>query len=109
MQRTWNTDTINKIGEEVTVKGWVHARRDMGKVIFIDLRDKTGLFQVVFVPSDAGSSYEFAKTLRGEYVISVTGKVQARGAKAVNPKIATGTVELLASELQIFNESKTPP
>src|SRR3989338_5417534 len=107
--RTWNTGTIKKVGEEVVVKGWVHARRDMGKVIFIDLRDKTGLLQVVFVPSDAGASYEFAKTLRGEYVVSIKGKVKARGAKAVNPKISTGTVELLATELEILNESKTPP
>ncbi len=109
MSRTWNTDTISKVGQEVVVKGWVHARRDMGKVIFIDLRDKTGLLQVVFVPSDAGASYEFAKTLRGEYVVSIKGKVQARGAKAINQKIATGTVELLATELEILNESKTPP
>lgn len=109
MQRTWNIDTTNKIGEQVEVKGWVHARRDMGKVIFIDLRDKTGLLQVVFVPSDAGASYEFAKTLRGEYVVAIQGKVQARGAKAVNPKIPTGTVELLETDLKILNESKTPP
>lgn len=109
MQRTWNIDTVNKAGDTVEVKGWVHARRDMGKVIFIDLRDKTGLLQVVFVPSDAGGSYEFAKTLRSEYVVSIKGKVQQRGAKMGNPKLATGTVELLATELKILNESKTPP
>ncbi|MDO8505471.1 MAG: aspartate--tRNA ligase [bacterium] len=109
MQRTWNTDTINKIGEEVTLKGWVHARRDMGKVIFIDLRDKTGLLQVVFTPKDVGGAYEFAKTLRSEYVVEITGKVQKRSDKAVNPKLATGTVELLATDLTILNESKTPP
>ena len=109
MQRTWNTDTIKKVDDEVVVKGWVHARRDMGKIIFIDLRDKTGLLQVVFVPSDAGGAYEFAKTLRAEYVIAITGKVQKRNAKSVNEKIATGTVEILATDLKILNESKTPP
>ena len=109
MARIWNSDTINKVGQEVKVCGWVHARRDMGKIIFIDLRDKTGLLQVVFVPSDAGGSYELAKTLRGEYVVAITGKVQKRNAKAVNEKIATGTVELLATDLKILNESKTPP
>lgn len=134
MTRTWNLETIQKIGEQVEVKGWVHARRDMGKVIFIDLRDKTGLLQVVFTPNpvvevrhrakgasvakpvelslpgkDVGGAYEFAKTLRSEYVVSVTGIVQKRTDKTVNTKIPTGTVEILATDLKILNESKTPP
>lgn len=107
--RTWNIDTVHKVGETVHLYGWVHARRDMGKIIFIDLRDKTGLMQVVFVPKDVGGAYEFAKTLRSEYVISVTGIVQKRSEKTVNTKIPTGTVEILASDLKILNESKTPP
>lgn len=91
------------------MKGWVHARRDMGKIIFIDLRDKTGIVQVVFTPKDVGSAYEFAKGLRAEYVVDVRGKVQKRAEKTVNPKLSTGIVEILATDLQILNESKTPP
>lgn len=109
MTRTWNTETINKVGEEVKIFGWVHARRDMGKIIFIDLRDKTGILQVVFAPKDAGGAYEFAKTLRSEYVVSVRGTVQKRSEKTVNAKIPTGAVEILATDLEILNESKTPP
>ncbi|MBI2552307.1 aspartate--tRNA ligase [Candidatus Uhrbacteria bacterium] len=109
MSRTWNTDTINKVGQEVVVKGWIHARRDMGKIIFIDLRDRTGLLQVVFAPKEVGGAYEFAKTLRSEYVVEVHGKVQKRTEKTVNPKIPTGTVEVLAADLKILAEAKTPP
>src|SRR3989338_11024644 len=106
MQRTWNTDTINKVGETVQLFGWVHARRDMGKIIFIDLRDKTGLLQIVFAPKDAGGAYEFAKGLRAEYVVEIKGTVQKRTEKTVNSKIPTGAVEVLATDLKILNEAK---
>src|SRR3989338_3997153 len=108
-KRTWNTDTVNKVSDMVVVKGWVHARRDMGKIIFIDLRDKTGLLQVVFAPKEVGGAYEFAKTLRAEYVVEIKGTVQKRTEKTINPKLETGTVEVLATDLKILNESKTPP
>src|SRR3989338_2148385 len=108
-KRTWNTDTVNKVSDMVVVKGWVHALRDMGKIIFIDLRDKTGLLQVVFAPKEVGGAYEFAKTLRAEYVVEIKGTVQKRTEKTINPKLETGTVEVLATDLKILNESKTPP
>ncbi|MBI4135219.1 aspartate--tRNA ligase [Candidatus Uhrbacteria bacterium] len=107
--RTWNIDTVNKVGDMVVVKGWVHARRDMGKIIFIDLRDRSGILQIVCAPKDLGDAYEAAKDLRGEYVVEFAGTVQKRAEKTVNEKIATGMVELLAADLKVLNESKTPP
>ncbi|MBU1179576.1 aspartate--tRNA ligase, partial [Patescibacteria group bacterium] len=90
----------------ITLCGWVHARRDMGKIIFIDLRDKTGLMQVVF----AGPSlHRVADRLRPEFVVKVVGLVKERGEKNKNPKIATGEIEIEAHEIEILNESKTPP
>src|SRR3989338_4670145 len=109
MTRTWVSDTISKVNQEVELKGWVHARRDMGKIIFIDLRDRTGLLQVVFAPKDTGAGYETAKMLRNEYVVEVRGKVQKRTEKTINTKIPTGTVEVLATDLKILAEAKTPP
>lgn len=90
----------------MVIKGWVHSRRDMGKIIFIDLRDRTGIVQVVFV---SGSTYDLAKTLRGEYVVAIKGTVQKRPEKTINPRVATGAVEILATDLEILNESRTPP
>jgi aspartyl-tRNA synthetase len=88
--------------------GWVHVRRDMGKLIFIDLRDRTGLIQVVFLPSNQDLLAK-ANELRAEYCVRIKGKVNARPEKMVNPNMATGTVELEALELDILNPSKTPP
>src|SRR3989338_6927059 len=96
-------------GKKETVAGWVHTRRDHGKMIFIDLRDAKGLLQVVISPKDAATSYELAKTLRAEFVVSITGSVQKRSEKTINAKLATGGVELLAQEIVILNEAKTPP
>ncbi|MBP9827641.1 aspartate--tRNA ligase [Patescibacteria group bacterium] len=109
MNRIFTKDIVNKVGETVTVAGWIHARRDMGKVAFFDLRDKDGLLQVVAVPSELGDSAEVATKLRSEWVVEIEGVVQARGAKQVNDKIATGTVELLAKAIRVLNEAKTPP
>lgn len=109
MQRIYTSKTVDKVGETVKVAGWVHARRDMGKVIFIDLRDKDGLLQIVCVPGDLGDDYKFAEALRSEWVVEIEGVVQARGEKQINDKIATGTVEILATKLTVLNESKTPP
>lgn len=109
MQRILTSETVGKVGETVTVAGWIHARRDMGKVAFFDLRDKEGLIQVVAVPAELGDSAEIATKLRSEWVVAITGVVQARGAKQVNEKLKTGTVELLAKSIVVLNESKTPP
>lgn len=109
MNRIFTKETVGKVGEAVTVAGWIHARRDMGKVAFFDLRDKDGLLQVVAVPSELGESAEIATKLRSEWVVEIEGIVQARGAKQVNDKIATGTVELLAKSIRVLNEAKTPP
>lgn len=101
-------DVIAKVGETVTVCGWVQTRRDHGKLIFIDLRDYSGLLQVVFLPNEA-QAHELAKSLRSEYVVRITGLLNARPEKLVNTDLPTGTVELVATGLQIINESQTPP
>ncbi len=103
-------ETVNQIGETVTLKGWIHSRRDMGKLAFLDLRDRSGIAQVVLVPAElTETSREAMKELRSEYCISVTGIVQKRGEKQINPDLPTGTVEILAKELEVLNPSKTLP
>ncbi|MCK5579726.1 MAG: aspartate--tRNA ligase, partial [Candidatus Omnitrophica bacterium] len=94
--------------QEVTLCGWVHRRRDHGKLIFIDIRDRYGITQVVFVPSVCPEAHEVAQKLGPEFVIKLTGKVNVRPPKNVNPDIATGEVELCAEGLEILNESKVP-
>ena len=96
------------IGEEIAVAGWVHRRRDHGGVIFVDLRDREGLLQVVFDPGDPDTFAE-AERLRGEYVLAVHGRVRARPEGTVNPDLPTGEVELEAAELRVLNRAKTPP
>ncbi len=96
------------IGNEITVSGWVHHRRDHGGVIFIDLRDREGVIQVVFDP-DAEEAFALAERVRGEYVLRVTGRVRARPEGTENPELPTGEVELLARQLEILNTSETPP
>lgn len=109
-QRTMHRDTIRRIGEEVVVKGWVNTRRDMGKLAFLDMRDRSGLLQVVLVPAELS---ERAKALmndiRPEYCLAITGVVQKRGEKQVNPNLETGSVELLAKDIELLNPAKTPP
>ncbi len=95
-------------GQEVSVAGWVHRRRDHGGVIFIDLRDREGLLQLVFDP-DRKDIFASAERLRSEYCIRVTGKVRPRPAGTANANLASGQVELLATELEILNRSETPP
>lgn len=94
--------------KEVTLCGWVAARRDHGKLIFIDIRDRYGITQVVFVPSVSKEAHEIASKLGPEFVIRVTGSVNVRPDKMVNKDIATGEVELCATALEILNESKVP-
>ena len=96
------------IGQEVTVAGWVHRRRDHGGVIFVDLRDREGLLQVVFDP-DYEAMFAEAERLRGEYVLTITGTVRERPEGTINPNMPTGQVEVLARELTVLNASKTPP
>src|ERR1700719_795159 len=96
------------LGQEVTVAGWVHRRRDHGGVIFVDLRDREGLLQIVFDPG-AASVFGEAERLRNEYVIKVRGQVRARPAGTVNPNLASGRVELLARELELLTRSEPLP
>jgi len=106
--RTLIKDIIEKKGKEVILSGWVDTRRDHGKLIFIDLRDRTGICQVVFLPSNA-EVYAKAKDLRGEWVIELKGKVNERPKGMINDKIITGTVEVEALDLEILNQAKTLP
>ncbi|MES1943278.1 aspartyl-tRNA ligase [Salinisphaera sp. PC39] len=96
------------IDGDVRVCGWVHRRRDHGGVIFIDLRDRSGLLQLVFDPDDA-ETFELAERLRPEYVIQAAGSVRHRPEGTVNPKLATGQVEVVCGELNVLNASETPP
>ena len=96
------------IGQVIEVAGWVHRRRDHGGVIFIDLRDREGLLQIVFDP-DSPEIFAVAEKIRGEYVLKVTGTVRTRPEGTVNPNMPTGEVEVLVSELEVLNESETPP
>jgi len=96
------------IGEELAVAGWVHRRRDHGGVIFVDLRDREGLLQVVFDPDDP-EMFALAERIRGEYVLAVRGRLRERPEGTINPELPTGEVELLAKELTVLNRSKTPP
>jgi len=98
----------NQIGDEISVCGWVHRRRDHGGVIFVDLRDREGLLQVVFDPARP-EIFSEAERIRGEYVLAVKGKVRSRPEGTVNPNMATGQVEVLAHELTTLNDSATPP
>ena len=102
------TLTAKDIDREVTLCGWVDRRRDHGGVIFIDLRDREGIVQVVFDP-DTGDHFNLADRVRGEYVLQVTGKVRARDAATVNPNMATGEVEVYGTGLTILNEAETTP
>jgi aspartyl-tRNA synthetase len=96
-------------GREVILNGWVQRRRDHGGVIFVDLRDISGLVQVVFNPEHSREAHRLAGRLRGEYVISCRGRVRLRPEEAINPKLATGEVEVMAEELAIISSSLTPP
>jgi aspartyl-tRNA synthetase len=96
-------------GKKATLMGWVNKRRDLGSLIFVDLRDRTGVTQVVINAERDAAVHKKAEALRNEYVIAVTGTVKLRDASTVNKNIATGEVELVAEELRILNESKLPP
>ncbi|MCM3572014.1 MULTISPECIES: aspartate--tRNA ligase [Mesobacillus] len=101
--------TEEAIGEKVTLKGWVQKRRDLGGLIFIDLRDRTGLVQIVFNPDVSPEALTLAEKVRTEYVLDVKGTVIARGEGSINENLKTGRIEVQAEELTIINEAKTTP
>ncbi|MEZ5315425.1 MAG: aspartate--tRNA ligase [Chlamydiales bacterium] len=103
------TLTVQNIDQQVTLTGWVHRRRDHGGVIFIDLRDRYGITQIVFHPEIHLSMHELASNLRAEWVIAVEGKVVARAQSMENPKLKTGSIEICANKLTILSKAKTPP
>ncbi|MGH2973865.1 MAG: aspartate--tRNA ligase [Solirubrobacterales bacterium] len=99
----------DRVGDEVRVAGWVHRRRDHGGLIFIDLRDRTGIVQLVFNPDEAGAAFELAHRLRAEDVLSAAGGVVRRSPETVNPELPTGEVELKASAAELLADAETPP
>ena len=106
--RTLSRDSVAKIGEKITVKGWVNSRRDHGGLIFIDLRDHTGVLQLVVSPESTGA-FELAEKCRDEYVLSATGEIKMRADNLQNDNIETGKVELVVSELEVLNKSQPLP
>ncbi len=102
------TVTKNNLGEEVVLTGWVHTRRDHGGLVFLDLRDRSGLVQVVVDPTQQ-AAIETAHTIRSEYVLHITGRVKERPAGTVNPNLPTGEIEVEAHAIEILNKAKTPP
>ncbi len=111
LKRTHRCTEVSKanIGENITVMGWVQKRRNLGSLIFVDLRDRSGLLQIVFDSNDIGEAgFEKAGTLRSEFVIAVVGKVEARSG-AVNESMETGEIEIRATELRVLSEAQTPP
>jgi aspartyl-tRNA synthetase len=108
MQRILSIETPKFIGKKVKLSGWVDSRRDHGKIIFIDLRDKSGLCQIVFTPKHK-EVYQKANELRSEWVISIIGTVKERPKGMENPKIPLGKIEISVEELEILSEAETPP
>ncbi|PIR06092.1 MAG: aspartate--tRNA ligase [Candidatus Komeilibacteria bacterium CG11_big_fil_rev_8_21_14_0_20_36_20] len=110
MPKIKTIDTVDKINKKVVLKGWVHVRRNMGKIVFLDLRDRWGIVQVVCVPQELDKDSEkILKDIRPEFVLSIEGLVQKRGDKQINRDLATGTVEILAKKIQILSVAETPP
>ncbi|MCM3599463.1 aspartate--tRNA ligase [Robertmurraya korlensis] len=101
--------TEQHIGESITLKGWVQRRRDLGGLIFIDLRDRTGMIQVVFNPEVSPEALALAEKIRNEYVLDIVGTVIAREAGTINENLQTGRIEVQAKQVTIINEAKTPP
>ena len=100
---------VEQDGKAVVLMGWVNRRRDHGNLIFLDVRDRTGITQVVLDKEVSGEAHAKAETARSEYVVAVKGKVRRRVAGLDNPNMPTGQIEVVASELLLLNEAKTPP
>ena len=111
MLKTHNCGEINSklAGENIILCGWVATRRDHGKIIFLDLRDRSGIVQLTVTPKDAGDYYKVAQEVRSEFVLRVTGTVNKRPANNVNPNLATGEIEVLVKKIEILNPSVNPP
>lgn len=107
-KRTLIVDSPKHTGEEITVCGWVDTIRAHGKILFFDLRDRTGILQIVFTP-DSADVYGLAKEARPEWVVAITGKILSRPEKMVNPKIKTGQVELSANKIEVYSKANTLP
>ncbi|MDF2723734.1 MAG: aspartyl-tRNA synthetase, partial [Paenibacillus sp.] len=97
------------VGQTVVLNGWVAVRRDLGGVMFIDLRDRSGIVQIVFNPDFSGEALAIADKARSEFVLAVKGKVVNRAAETLNPNLATGDIEVQIHEVEILNSAKTPP
>lgn len=108
MKRISNIETIKYLGEKVKISGWVHSLRSHGKILFIDLRDRSGILQLVFTPKNK-NLYRISQKLRPEWVIEVEGKITQRPKGMINPKIETGKIEILAESLKVLSEAKTLP
>lgn len=110
MKRALIKETIDSLGKTIQLNGWIHARRNMGKIVFFDLRDRTGLVQVVCVPSGLDEESSAAvKEIRPEFVVEISGVVQERNKKNVNSELETGKIEIFASKVKIISRAKTPP
>ena len=111
MSRTHQCGTLTPghIGETVTLNGWVQTRRDLGGVMFIDFRDRSGIVQIVFNPAYSGEALAIADKVRSEYVLEVTGTVVERDAETVNANLPTGQIEVHITEIEVLNSAKTPP
>ena len=101
-------ESANFLGKEITVEGWVNSRRDHGGLIFIDLRDHTGILQLVITPKTK-DAFALAETIRDEFVLSATGKIRERDPELINPHIKTGKIELVVSSLTLLNKSEPLP
>ncbi|MHB8871412.1 MAG: aspartate--tRNA ligase [Candidatus Doudnabacteria bacterium] len=110
MKRTLAAETVSKEGQEVLVKGWVHSRRDHGNLVFIDLRDHTGLVQITVNKDLSGPEVlSVAEKIRDEWVLSVSGTVENRASELVNPNLETGKIEIKAKSIEVLTQAKTPP
>ena len=104
-----NIETTNQVGKEVLLKGWVNVVRKMGKIVFVDLRDRSAIIQVVMVPDELDKDSVELSLIKPEYVLEIKGLVQKRGEKQVNKGMPTGEVEVLAKSVKILSESQTSP
>ncbi|MEP7158520.1 MAG: OB-fold nucleic acid binding domain-containing protein, partial [Chloroflexota bacterium] len=114
LSTTYRTHTcgelrVDHVGQDVSLAGWVNRRRDMGQLIFIDLRDRHGLTQIVIDASDAPEAHKIALDVRNEFVLRVRGSVTARLAGTENAKLETGAIEVLATSVEVLSAAKTPP
>lgn len=109
MMRVLASETLKNIGKEVLLKGWVRTRRDHGKLIFLDLRDRSGIVQLIVNPQVSPKAHQIAQEIRPEYVVSVTGKVNKRPPNMVNPELKTGTIEMEVKKLEILSKAEELP